>query len=99
MTGPDTEPAPTAPQDEVSPKGRFTLRAGTTLRQHAARGTVVNAVFNTAITILGFLRGFILAAFLAPSDYGVWGILLISLGTLAWLKQVGISDKYIQQDD
>jgi PST family polysaccharide transporter len=99
MVGPETEPAPPAPLDEASREGRFTLRAGTTLRQHAARGTVVNAIFNSTITILGFLKGFVLAAFLAPSDYGVWGILLISLGTLAWLKQVGISDKYIQQDE
>jgi PST family polysaccharide transporter len=99
MVGPETEPAPPAPQEDPRQKGRFTLKAGTTLRQHAARGTIVNAVFNSGITILGFLKGFILAAFLAPSDYGIWGILLISLGTLAWLKQVGISDKYIQQDE
>ncbi len=33
------------------------------------------------------------------TDYGVWGVLVVSLGVLARLKLVGISDKYIQQDE
>jgi PST family polysaccharide transporter len=37
--------------------------------------------------------------FLSRSDYGVWGILAVTLGTLLWLRQVGIADKYIQQDE
>lgn len=78
---------------------RFTLAEGDTLRGHAARGVIVNAVFNSGLTVLTFLRGFLLAAFLSPEDYGIWGILLVTLGTLAWLKQVGISDKYVQQDE
>jgi PST family polysaccharide transporter len=78
---------------------RFTLAEGDTLRGHAARGVLVNAVFNSGLTVLTFLRGFVLAAFLSPEDYGIWGILLVTLGTLAWLKQVGISDKYVQQDE
>lgn len=97
---PPPGPVPGPPQPAApAAASRFRLRTGTTLRQHAARGTLVNAVFNTALTGLGFLKGFVLAAFLTPSDYGVWGILLISLGTLTWLKQVGIADKYIQQDE
>ncbi len=80
-------------------RGRFRLKRGVTLRQHAAHGTLVNGAFNAALTGLAFLKGFILAAFLAPGDYGIWGILLITLGTLTWLKQIGISDKYVQQED
>ena len=34
-----------------------------------------------------------------PTEYGVWGILVAALGTLLWLKQVGIGDKYVQQED
>jgi PST family polysaccharide transporter len=60
---------------------------------------VVNAVFLVALSALGLVRGFVLAAFLSREDYGIWGILLVGLGTLAWLKQVGIGDKYIQQDE
>jgi len=78
--------------------GRFDLQ-GRSLRVIAARGTIINSVFMVGLTALGFLRGFILARFVSTSDYGVWGVLIVSLGTLMWLKQVGIGDKYIQQDD
>ena len=77
---------------------RFKL-GGRSLREHAARGAVVNALFMIGLTSLGFLKGFILAAFLSREDYGIWGIVVIALGTLLWLKQVGIGDKYIQQDE
>jgi O-antigen/teichoic acid export membrane protein len=41
----------------------------------------------------------VLAALLTRSDYGVWGVLAVSLGVLARLKVIGIADKYIQQDE
>jgi O-antigen/teichoic acid export membrane protein len=77
---------------------RVDLR-GRSLRVHAARGTIINTAFMVGLAGLGLLKGFILATFLNPADYGVWGILVVSLGTLLFLKQVGISDKYIQQDE
>ena len=39
------------------------------------------------------------AAFLSRTDYGVFGVLAAALGTLLWLKQVGVGDKYVQQED
>lgn len=72
---------------------------GRGLREHAAHGTMTNTLFMIGLSVLALARGFILAHFLTRSDYGVWGILAVSLGTLLWLKQVGIGDKYIQQDD
>ena len=78
--------------------GRFTL-AGRTLREFTARGTIVNTVFLVALTSLGLIRGFVLARFVSASDYGVWGVLLVSVGTLLFLKQVGVGDKYIQQEE
>jgi O-antigen/teichoic acid export membrane protein len=66
------------------------------LRRTAARGTLVNAAFEVALQALGFLKGFLVAIFLARSDYGTWGILVITLG---WLKQIGISEKFVQQDE
>jgi lipopolysaccharide exporter len=69
------------------------------MRVTAARGTAINAAFEVALQGLGFVKGFIVAAFLAQSDYGVWGVLVISIGTLGWLKQVGISEKFVQQDE
>jgi O-antigen/teichoic acid export membrane protein len=77
---------------------RFDL-GGQTLRERAARGTLINSAFVIGVSALGLLRGFALALFLEPSDYGVWGILLVGLGSFAWLKQVGISDRYIQQNE
>jgi PST family polysaccharide transporter len=69
------------------------------LRTRAARGTLINAVFDIGIGSLGLLKGFILAGFLSRSDYGVWGIIVVSLSTLVWLKQAGIGDKFVQQDE
>lgn len=74
-------------------------RHGGSLRTHAARGTLITSGFVVGLGLLQLVRGFLLALFLSPEDYGVWGILLVSLGTLGWLKQVGISDKYIQQEE
>jgi O-antigen/teichoic acid export membrane protein len=72
---------------------------GRTLRGHAARGTIINAAFSVGTNTLTLIRGFVVASFLTAQDYGVWGIIIVALGTLTWLKQVGVSDKYIQQDD
>lgn len=80
-------------------RARLVERHGRSLREHTARGALVNTVFLISFSALGFVRGFVLAHFLTRADYGVWGILVVSLGTILWLKQVGIGDKFIQQDD
>jgi O-antigen/teichoic acid export membrane protein len=80
-------------------RAQLIARHGRGLRQHAARGAMVNTAFMIVLSLLGFIRGFALAHFLTRADYGVWGILVVSLGTIIWLKQVGIGDKYIQQDE
>lgn len=69
------------------------------LREFAARGMLINTGFMIGLSALSLIRGFALAIFLTASDYGVWGVLSVSLGTLMWLKQVGIGDKYLQQDE
>lgn len=91
-------PAPVVPGAEPSIAGRLRL-GGRGLREHAARGTIVNATFLVGVSSLGLLKGFVVAAYLTRSQYGLWGLLVVGIGTLAWLKQVGINDKYIQQDD
>lgn len=73
--------------------------AGRSLREHTARGTIVNAGFLIAVTTLGLMRGWVVAAFLSRSDYGIWGILMVGLGTIGWLKGSAVSDRYIQQDE
>src|SRR5919197_5348900 len=69
------------------------------LRNLAARGTLVNGAFLAFLSLLNLVRSFVLAHELTREDYGVWGVILVSLGTLLWLKQAGVSDKYVQQDD
>ena len=70
-----------------------------TLREHTARGTVVNAGFLTGLSFLGLLKAFLVAAFLTPEDYGIWGILLAGVVTLSFLSELGVGDKYIQQTE
>jgi hypothetical protein len=73
--------------------------AGSGLRVRAARGTIVNGAFLIGVNTLNLLRGFLVAAFLSTTEYGVWGVVVVILATLQFLKQVGIADKYIQQDE
>ena len=77
--------------------GRLAV-AGQSLRVRAARGTVVNAGFMAGLHTLSLVKGLVIAAFLTRSEYGVWGVALIAVGTLTWLKQVGIGDKYVQEE-
>ncbi len=77
--------------------GRFAFRGS--LRSRAARGTLINTAFTVGVGVLGLLKGFILAGFLSRSDYGLWGVIVVSLSTLLWLKQAGIGDKFVQQED
>lgn len=99
---PTLAPAPGPAPDPALPEEPLAARlalGGRSLRRVAARGTIINAAFLVAVDSLGLLKGFVVAAYLSASDYGVWGILLISLGTLLWLRQVGIGDKYVQQTE
>ena len=77
--------------------GRFAF-AGS-LRTRAARGTIINSAFTVALGLLTLVRGFVLAVYLSPADYGVWGVLAVSLSTLLVLKQAGVGDKFVQQQD
>ena len=72
---------------------------GRSLRAFAARGVIVNTLFDLGVSGLNLIRGFIVAALISSTDYGIWGVLVVSLGVLARLKMVGISDKYIQQEE
>jgi O-antigen/teichoic acid export membrane protein len=86
-------------EPEVPTGSRWIDTGGRTLRAYAARGVMVNGAFDVALSGLGLVRGFVLAALLTRADYGVWGVLVVSLGVLARLKVVGISDKYVQQEE
>lgn len=79
-------------------EGRVDPRLQGDLRGLAARGIVINAAFLIALNGLGFIKGFGVAAFLTPVEYGLWGLLAVSFATLYQLISVGVDDKYVQQD-
>jgi O-antigen/teichoic acid export membrane protein len=68
------------------------------LRVHLARGTIVNTLYLVAINALAIVQGVLVAGLLGAAEYGLWGLLVISFGTLFALAAVGIDDKYISQD-
>lgn len=69
------------------------------LRVRAARGTIVSAAFLVGLNLLSLARGFVVAGFLTLDDYGAWGVLLAILGAVLWLKDVGIADRFVQQEE
>jgi O-antigen/teichoic acid export membrane protein len=79
-------------------ESRAALR-GRSLRRHTARGTIINGAFLVGLNTLGLMRGFLLAGFLATDDYGVWGVLSVAVAGLFWFKDVGIPDKFVQQNE
>jgi O-antigen/teichoic acid export membrane protein len=83
---------PRPPRRKIDTKGR-------SLRVFAAQGVVINTLFDLGISSLSLIRGFVMAVLVSSTDYGVWGVLVVSLGVLARLKMVGIDDKYIQQEE
>ncbi len=87
------------PSDTLAPPSRRLAPDGVSLRRFTAHGVVVNASFDVGIGLIGLGRGLALAALLDRADFGLWGILLASLGVLAQLKVIGISDKYVQQSE
>ncbi len=87
------------PADDPVRSTRGINTKGLAMRVFAARGVVINTVFDVVFSLLGLIQGFVLAGLLSTKDYGVWGILMASLGVLAQLKLIGISDKYVQQNE
>jgi O-antigen/teichoic acid export membrane protein len=69
------------------------------LRRHAARGTIVNAAFQIGIAGLLLVRRVVVAAFLTPKEFGVWGALLAALLLVVFIKNVGVGDKFVQQSE
>lgn len=93
------EPGPSAADALVLRRERLRQLTQGSLRRAAARGVFINSGFSIGLQGLSVIRGLVVARFLSPRDYGVWAIIVIGYSALAVLKQVGIADKYIQQDD
>lgn len=99
MSSSAPELTPQAVVPEAAPGAeRFAGPPGLSLRVRAARGTLVNAAFDVGLQGVGLVRGVAVAGLLSASQYGLWGLLTVTLGTLLWLAAIGLDDKYIQQD-
>jgi O-antigen/teichoic acid export membrane protein len=91
------EPAPEI--GEITPPGMLVDGVPTDGRRvRAARGAVINTGFLIGLNLLGLLKGFLIAGFITVAEYGVWGLLLASFAALFGLVQIGVNDKYIQQN-
>src|SRR5207248_2103468 len=71
---------------------------GSGLRNRVAGGTIVNTIYLLSVNGLTIVQGLLLAGLLGAGEYGLWGLLAISFGTLFALAAIGLDDKYIQQD-
>jgi len=70
------------------------------LRRHTASGMLVTSAYQIGLVAISALRGLIVAAFLTRADYGIWGIVGLTLWTALGFKTVfGANDKYVQQSD
>ena len=90
------QPAPAPPEDLLS-RRRAELGGGG-FRRRAASGAIVNAIYLASVNGLTVVQGLLLARLLGAGEYGLWGLLALSFGTLFALAAFGFDDKYIQQD-
>lgn len=69
------------------------------VRVALVRGVAWNAAFQAFATVVQLVRGVLVAALLAPQDYGLWGGVLAVIGAAGLLKQIGILEAYLADDD
>jgi O-antigen/teichoic acid export membrane protein len=79
------------------PPAEAEVRPEEGFRARTARGVLIVSGFRIGLAGLNLSRTVVLAAFLTRAEYGLWGLIVSTLITLAFLKQVGITDKYVQQ--
>jgi O-antigen/teichoic acid export membrane protein len=95
----ELDAAPAADPTAAESLDRRLFLRGRGLREHTARGAIVNGLFQVGFAGISLVRNVAVAAFLTASEFGLWGLIVTTLLTLTWLKQIGISDKYVQQDE
>lgn len=70
------------------------------VREHLARGMLINGGFQLGLVAMSAVRGFVVAIFLTRSDYGLWGLIGLTIWTALGLKtQFGATEKYVQLSD
>ena len=69
------------------------------LRTRAARGALVNGAFLLAVESLGVVQAILVAKLLNADQVGLYGIVSVTVMTLLSLKQIGIDEAFVQQED
>jgi len=69
------------------------------LRTAMTRGVAWNAAFQAFATVVQMIRGVLIAALVAPEEYGLWGGVLAVIGAAGVLKQIGILEAYLADED
>lgn len=69
------------------------------LRAHTARGTILNGAYQIFLSGTALSQRLIAAAFLTAAEFGLWAVVLTVLINLSWLKDLGVTDKYLQQTE
>lgn len=77
---------------------RFSFPRGE-LRRRTARGVLVNGGFLVLVEAVTLLQQVIVARMLSASQVGLYGIVSVTVVTLLTLKQVGIDEQYVQQEE
>ena len=75
------------------------LRGPQPARAHRARDPDQRRLLHGVARRLSLGRRFRVAIFLTAADYGVWGLIYVAVATVLWLKDMGIADKFVQQDE
>jgi O-antigen/teichoic acid export membrane protein len=83
----------------MSGVGVVTAPPETGRRELAARGTLINSGFQIGLGGLNLIKTLVAAAFLTASDFGVWGVVLLTVSLAGIIKAAVIADKYIQQSE
>ncbi|MEI6446948.1 MAG: oligosaccharide flippase family protein [Actinomycetes bacterium] len=68
------------------------------LRSRAARGAIINGAFLIAVESLGVVQAVVVARLLDADQVGLYGIVSVTVMTLLSLKQIGIDEAFVQQE-
>lgn len=85
------------PEEYANRFSQATIEAG--LRAQTARGSIINGAFQVGLAVLVLIQRVVVTAFLSVAEYGVWGVLLTAVLTVLLIKNVGIADRFIQQEE
>jgi O-antigen/teichoic acid export membrane protein len=96
---PNGSPPPEVDPSDIQLEFLGTDRPGGDLRHQVARGTIINAAFNVGLAGLLLLQRLIVAAFLTAAEFGIWGLVFVTLMTVMFIKNAGIGDKFVQQSE